>query len=119
MSLIVYTLLRVLLVVAAGALLYLAGMRGVLLVAVAVLVGAMLSFVLLKGPRDRAAATLKAFAEREPRVSEPDADALAEDSDLDGGMVPEADGATRVDQVGGEGSVSAEPEDQGERDAER
>ncbi len=96
--LLIYTVLRLLLVVAAGALLYLLGMRGVLLVVVAVIVGALLSFLLLKGPRDRAAGTLKAFAEREPRASRPDADSLAEDDDLE---------------------ASAEPEDQPERDAER
>jgi hypothetical protein len=96
--LLIYTLLRVLLVVAAGAVLYLAGMRGALLVAVAVLVGALLSFVLLKGPRDRAAGTLQAFAEREPRATRPDADTLAEDADLE---------------------RSAEPEQETERDAER
>lgn len=83
MPLFVYTLLRVLLVVAAGGLLYLAGLRGLLLVAVAIVVGALLSFLLLKGPRDRAAATLQKISEREPQPSKPDADALAEDSELD------------------------------------
>ncbi|HIZ36950.1 MAG TPA: DUF4229 domain-containing protein [Candidatus Ruania gallistercoris] len=47
MPVLVYSLLRILLIVAAGAGLYLAGMRGVLLVVAAVLVGAGLSYVLL------------------------------------------------------------------------
>ncbi|WP_420112487.1 DUF4229 domain-containing protein [Pseudactinotalea sp.] len=99
MSLLVYTLLRMLLVVAAGGLLYLAGLRGLLLVAVAVLVGALLSFLLLKPHRDRAVATLQEFAERDPAPSAPDTDSLAEDDALD--------------------SHSAEPEREPERDAER
>lgn len=98
-SLLVYTLLRLLLVVAAGGLLYLAGLRGLLLVAVAVIVGALLSFLLLKPHRDRAVATLQGYAEREPQPSMPDADSLAEDDDLDSG--------------------SPEPEDEPEHNAER
>lgn len=82
--LLVYTLLRVLLVVVAGGLLYLLGMRGLLLVVVAVVVGALLSYVLLKGQREQAAGTLQGYAEREPRAPRPDADSLAEDADLDG-----------------------------------
>jgi hypothetical protein len=74
-------------------------MRGLLLVVVAVVVGALLSFLLLKGPRDRAAQTLQGFAEREPAPTRPDADSLAEDEHLDAG--------------------SAEPEDQPQRDPER
>ncbi|GAB2614235.1 DUF4229 domain-containing protein [Pseudactinotalea suaedae] len=99
MPLLIYTLLRVLLVVVAGGALYLLGMRGLLLVVVAVVVGALLSFLLLKGPRDRAAQTLQGFAEREPAPTRPDADSVAEDEDLDRG--------------------SAEPEDESQRDAER
>lgn len=99
MPLLTYTLLRVLLVVVAGAVLYLLGMRGVLLVAVAVLVGALLSFLLLKGPRDRAAGTLQAIAQREPKPSKPDADSIAEDEGLE--------------------STSAEPENEPQRDTER
>ena len=83
MALLVYTLLRVLLVVAAGGLLYLLGLRGLLLVVMAVVVGALLSYVLLKGPRAQAAGTLQGFAEREPRAAQPNADSLAEDADLD------------------------------------
>ena len=47
MPVLVYSLLRLLLVVVAGGGLYLAGMRGLLLVVAAVLIGAGLSYVLL------------------------------------------------------------------------
>ena len=94
MALLIYTVLRVLLVVAAGGLLYLVGMRGVLLVAAAVVVGALLSFLLLNGPRDRAAGTLQAFAEREPRAAEPDRDSLAEDAVLEENSSGEPEGET-------------------------
>lgn len=79
MPLLVYTLLRVLLVVVAGGVLYLLGLRGLLLVVVAVVVGAMLSYLLLTGPRRRAVERLQAFAESQPKAAKPDADALAED----------------------------------------
>lgn len=89
MALLVYTLLRMLLVVAAGGVLYLAGMRGLLLVVMAVVVGAMLSYLLLKGPRERAAGTLQGLAERRPERERADADAQAEDAVLDASAEPE------------------------------
>lgn len=98
MPLLVYTLLRILLVVVAGGVLYLLGLRGLLLVVLAVVVGALLSYLLLKGPRERAAGTLQTMAEREPRAARADGDALAEDAAVD---------------------ASAEPEKQPEDDAER
>lgn len=97
MPLVIYTLLRMLLVVAAGAVLYWVGMRGMLLVVVAVIVGALLSFLVLRGPRERAAGVLQGFAEREPAPVKPDADSLAEDQDVD----------------------SAEPQDETEREPEQ
>lgn len=106
MPLLVYTLLRVLLVVAAGGLLYLLGLRGLLLVVVAVVLGALLSYLLLGRHRNRAVETLQTMAEREPREVSPDADARAEDAEIEAG----AEGA----EVG-----SAEPEKQTEDDAER
>jgi len=81
--LLVYTLLRLLLVVVAGGLLYLLGMRGLLLAVVAVAVGALLSYALLPGPRRQAVGALQSIAEREPRKVRPDADSLAEDADID------------------------------------
>lgn len=115
MPLLVYTLLRVLLVVAAGGLLYLLGMRGALLVIAAVLVGAMLSYAVLGGPRRRAAERLQTIAERDPRPATPDADARAEDAELD------ADDA-RGDRNLGDASAPTSarpPSAEGERDAER
>lgn len=98
MPLLVYTLLRVLLVVASGGVLYLLGMRGLLLVVVAVVVGALLSYLLLSGPRKAAVARIQAFAESEPKAAKPDGDALAEDRVIEG---------------------SAERQDKTEDDAER
>src|SRR5699024_771422 len=54
----VYAALRILLIVVSGVGLYLLGLRGWLLLAVAIIVGAMLSYVLLPAPRDRAAGRL-------------------------------------------------------------
>lgn len=59
MPVLVYSVLRILLIVAAGLGLYLAGMRGVLLVAAAVLIGAGLSYVLLDRFRRASAAWLQ------------------------------------------------------------
>ncbi|MGC0143008.1 DUF4229 domain-containing protein [Pseudactinotalea sp. Z1732] len=59
MPLLTYTLLRVALVVGAGALLYVLGVRSWLLVVLAVLIGAGLSYVLLAGPRQAAADDLE------------------------------------------------------------
>ncbi len=83
MPLLVYTLLRIALVIAAGGVLYLLGLRGLLLVGLAVVVGALLSYVLLPAQRRDAAGALQSIAEREPRASTPDADARAEDAELD------------------------------------
>lgn len=59
MPLLTYTSLRVALVVGAGALLYVLGVRSWLLVVLAVLIGAGLSYVLLAGPRQAAADDLE------------------------------------------------------------
>lgn len=98
MPLLLYTLLRLALVVAAGGVLYLLGMRGLLLGVSAIVVGALLSYALLRGPQRRAVSTLQTFAEREPRPPARDADADAEDAQID---------------------ASAEREHQREDDAER
>ncbi|UFU05821.1 DUF4229 domain-containing protein [Ruania halotolerans] len=60
MPVLAYSVLRILLIVVAGFGLYLAGMRGVLLVAGAVLIGAGLSYVLLEKFRRASAAWLQA-----------------------------------------------------------
>lgn len=107
MPLLVYTLLRILLVVAAGGLLYLLGLRGLLLVVVAVVLGALLSYALLGRHRNRAVETLQAMTEREPRDVPPDADARAEDAEIEASRVEESEAG------------SAQPEKQTEDDAER
>lgn len=84
MPLLVYTLLRLLLIVLAAGVLYLLGLRDLLLVVVAVVVGALLSYLLLSGPRRRAVQRLQQFAEAEPKQPRPDADALAEDAAIEG-----------------------------------
>lgn len=87
MRLIVYTLLRLLLVLAAGGLLYLAGLRSWALWAAAIVVGALVSYVVLGRQRAAAAAVLAAHdptrraADRLARAG--DADAAYEDSVLD------------------------------------
>jgi hypothetical protein len=82
--LLVYTLLRVLLVLAAAGLLHLAGMRSWALWTTAVVVGALASYVVLG--RQRAAAA-RQLAEHDP-TRRPrrrrDADAAHEDAMLDG-----------------------------------
>ncbi|MFV0425577.1 MAG: DUF4229 domain-containing protein [Beutenbergiaceae bacterium] len=83
MRLLVYTLLRLVIVLASGAVLYLLGLRGALLFAGAVIMGALVSYLGLSGPRLRAAQSLRDVAERSPRPSRPDADSRAEDADID------------------------------------
>lgn len=59
MPLLIYSLYRVLLIVAAGAALYFVA-RGWLLLLLAIVLGSLLSFLLLRGPRDKATAYLAA-----------------------------------------------------------
>lgn len=85
MPLLIYSLYRVLLIFGAAGLLYLAGARDLTLVALAVIVGMLVAFLLLRGPRDAATAYL---ADRKLRRAETgerfspgiEADADAEDS---------------------------------------
>lgn len=84
MPVLVYSLLRILLIVAAGGGLYLAGLRGWLLVVVAVLVGAGLSYVLLDKQRRASAEWLAARGRGHTRFEDRlAADAGAEDALLD------------------------------------
>lgn len=90
MPVLVYSLLRILLIVAAGGGLYLAGMRGVLLVIAAVLVGAGLSYVLLDRFRRASAQWLADRGRPKARWGERLAsDAADEDALLD--EMPDAD----------------------------
>lgn len=86
MPLVVYTLLRAVLLAAAFAGLYLAGMRGLLLALVAIVVAALLSYVLLPRQRTAAAEFLAARAQRRSGTgfaAGVDADARAEDEALE------------------------------------
>jgi hypothetical protein len=58
MAFLKYTLLRTLLLLATGAVLYLLGMRGVLLLLVALVLSGLASVVVLRGPREQASAAL-------------------------------------------------------------
>lgn len=97
MPLIVYSALRLAVLAVAMAGLWAAGMGGWLLVVVAALAAWAISYVVLAGPRDRAALWLAARAERRraagtrfsPGV---DADAAAEDAEAQGLSGRAADG---------------------------
>ncbi|UFU02497.1 DUF4229 domain-containing protein [Ruania suaedae] len=108
MPVIVYSALRLLLIGIAGAGLYLAGMRGVLLVAAAVLLGAALSYVLLDRFRQASALWLqRRAAGKESRFGRGlRADADAEDEDVDR-------------QRGDPASESSDREHHGQADPER
>src|SRR5699024_1836212 len=84
MPVLVYSLLRILLIVIAGAGLYLAGMRGLLLVVVAVLVGAALSYLVLDPYRRASAQWLQSRGKGHTRMEDRlESDAEAEDALLD------------------------------------
>lgn len=84
MPVLVYSLLRILLIVIAGAGLYLAGMRGLLLVVGAVLIGAALSYLVLDRYRRASAEWLQARGKGHTKVEDRiEADAEAEDALLD------------------------------------
>ncbi|WP_022917160.1 DUF4229 domain-containing protein [Ruania albidiflava] len=98
MPVLVYSLLRILLILVAGAGLYLAGMRGWLLVVVAVLVGAGLSYVLLDNQRRASAEWLAARGRGRTRVEDRLAsDADEEDALLDDEAAPTQTGATAAE----------------------
>lgn len=100
MPVLVYSVLRILLVVAAGGGLYLAGMRGLLLVVAAVLVGAGLSYVLLDRFRRASGEWLASRGRGRTRWE----DRLASDAD-------DEDALLGVDEPG-----TDEPEEQGGSD---
>lgn len=100
MPVLVYSLLRILLIVAAGGGLYLAGMRGVLLVIAAVLVGAGLSYVLLDRFRRASAQWLADRGRGKTRWE----DRLASDADDEDAL------------LGAHGPDTDEPEDEGTAD---
>lgn len=86
MPLLTYSVYRVLLIVGAGAILYAFGARSLTLAILAIFVGMLLSYLVLKGPRDKAAKYLadrKAHRDQtgEQFSSEIEADAKAEDAE--------------------------------------
>lgn len=75
-----YAALRLSLLVVVGALLYLAGMRGLLLAVAAVIIAALLAYILFPAERHRAAKSLEEIRHREEKPAVPDADMTAEDA---------------------------------------
>src|SRR5699024_10550876 len=75
-----YGALRISLLVVVGALLYLAGMRGVLLAGSAIVIAALLSYILLPSQRQQAAKKLEDIAHREDKPRVRDEDMEAEDT---------------------------------------
>lgn len=108
MPLVVYTLLRVALLLGAAVGLYLLGMRGLLLAGVAIVLAALLSYLVL--PRQRTAAAVY-LAERAQRRGRPtfaaamEDDARVEDAAVDGSASPPGD------RPAGAGDGSAHPGD--------
>ncbi|WP_147918651.1 DUF4229 domain-containing protein [Ruania zhangjianzhongii] len=119
MPVLVYSLLRILLIVAAGGGLYLAGMRGVLLVVAAVLVGAGLSYVLLDKFR-RASAEWLASRGRGKTGWE---DRIASDADDEDALLGEEEDRLAPDAddedapLGEEAAEPDEPRGSGTRDS--
>lgn len=83
MALLTYTLLRLGLVVAAGVVLYLLGVQSWLLVVLAVLMGAGLSYVLLDNQRQAAARTLERRMGGKPTRVERSVERYAEEEDAE------------------------------------
>lgn len=101
MPVLAYSLLRILLIVAAGGGLYLAGMRGVLLLVGAVLVGALLSYVLLDRFRRASAEWLSSRGRGRTRWE----DRLSSDADDEDAL------------LGDDGTDPTDPAGQGDGDA--
>lgn len=82
-----YTMLRLLIFLVVALVLYLVGARSFMLVLLAVLISAGLSYVLLRGPRDRVATQLQNRMEHRQQskfARRIDADNEAEDAAADG-----------------------------------
>ncbi len=106
MALLIYSVLRIVLVVGAGAVLYLLGLRSWLLVLGAVLLGAGLSYVLLEVPRRRAAESMAARRADGDRFSKALAEEAA-DEDAEADSIAGADLAERARSAGAERTPSA------------
>lgn len=75
-----YAALRISLLVVVGALLYLAGMRGLLLGVLAVIIAALVAYIFFPAERIQAAKKLEEIAQREEKPRERDVDMEAEDA---------------------------------------
>ncbi len=74
-----YAALRISLLVVVGALLYLAGMRGMLLAGSAIIIAALVAYIFFPAERDYAAKRLENIRHKEETPREPDEDMAAED----------------------------------------
>lgn len=110
MALLRYSLLRLLVLLASLALLYLVGARGWLWLILSVVVAAGVSYLVLPRQRDAAAGTLQARAqERREHAKLGDADAEAEDAAIDAAGGSHADGGGSA-QPQGEGEAEGDHE---------
>lgn len=75
-----YAALRISLLVVVAALLYLAGLRGILLAGSAVIIAALLAYIFFPGQRYRAAKKLEEIRHREDKPRVRDVDMEAEDA---------------------------------------
>ncbi|HLS24668.1 MAG TPA: DUF4229 domain-containing protein [Beutenbergiaceae bacterium] len=112
MALLTYTLMRLGLVLGAGAVLYVLGVRSWLLVVLAVLMGAGLSYVLLDPQRQAAARTLERRMGGQPTRVERSVERYAEEEDAELDMV-ESETTTQED------SSDADRDDADETDKPR
>ncbi|BDZ41298.1 hypothetical protein GCM10025865_05970 [Paraoerskovia sediminicola] len=112
MPLVLYSVLRLLLFAVALGGLYLAGLRGWLLVVVAAAIALMVSYLALARPRDAASRYLaqkqEARSARTARGAASDVDAAAEDAAVDGASGHTSDGASGDTS---DGRPDAEPDD--------
>lgn len=78
-----YAALRISLLVVVAALLYLAGLRGILLAGSAVIIAALLAYILFPRQRNQAAKKLEEIRHREEKPRVRDLDMEAEDAAVD------------------------------------
>ncbi|HLR57179.1 MAG TPA: DUF4229 domain-containing protein [Beutenbergiaceae bacterium] len=86
-----YAALRISLLVVVGALLFLAGMRGVLLAGSSIIIAALLAYIFFPTQRNQAAQRLEQIAHREEKPRERDEDMAAEDAVVEESVVEDAD----------------------------
>lgn len=78
-----YTALRLSLLAVVGVLLYLAGMRGILLAGTTIIVAALIAYVFFGKERDKVVEKMRDFRNRDEQPREPDEDMLVEDAYVD------------------------------------